>query len=163
MQNRPRIIGKLPALAARLAISGAALLALGNTVPVKQAAKQDVVVTVVDLRSARGTVLACLTASESDFPDCGDDRLAQHRVVRANSRVTIVFHDVPPGEYAISLLHDENGNGKADKTLFLPKEGFGFSRDAKASFGPPRFSSAAFKVAEGTPVYHTIRMRYIGR
>ena len=159
MQNRPRFIGKLPALAG----CGAALLALGNTVPVKQAAKQDVVVTAVDLRSAKGTVLACLTASESDFPDCGDDRLAQRRVVRANSRVTIVFHDVPPGEYAISLLHDENGNGKADKTLFLPKEGFGFSRDAKASFGPPRFSSAAFKVAEGTPVYHTIRMRYIGR
>ena len=159
MQNRPRIIGKLPALAPRLALCGGALLALANSAP----GTQDVVVTVVDLRSAEGTVLACLTASESTFPDCGEDTLAQRRVVRANSRVTIVFNDVPPGEYAISLLHDENGNGKADTVLFLPKEGFGFSRDAKASFGPPRFSSAAFKVADGSPVYHTIRMRYIER
>ncbi|GAB5348659.1 DUF2141 domain-containing protein [Alteriqipengyuania sp. 357] len=155
MQNRPRIIGQLRALA----IGGAALATLGNA----GVAQQDVVVTVVDVRSAQGTVLACLTPSENAFPDCGEDRLAQHRVVRANSRVTIVFNDVPPGEYAISLLHDENGNGKADKTLFLPKEGFGFSRDAKARFGPPRFSSAAFRVAEDQTVYQTIRMRYIAR
>ena len=155
MQNRPGIIGKLPALA----LCGSALLMLGNT----SAVRQDVVVTVVDLRSAQGSVLACLTASESTFPDCGEDRLAQRRMVRANSRVTIVFNDVPPGEYAISLLHDENGNGKADKTLFLPNEGFGFSRDAKARFGPPRFSAAAFKVEDDAPVYQTIRMRYIGR
>lgn len=155
MQNRPRPIGKLSALA----LGGAALLALGNTVP----AHQDVVVTVVDLRSAEGSVLACLTSSEGAFPDCGEDQRAQRRVVRANTRVTIVFNDVAPGEYAIALLHDENGNGKADKTLFLPKEGFGFSRDAKANFGPPRFSSAAFRVESDAPVYQTIRMRYIGR
>lgn len=155
MQNRPRIIGKLPALA----IGGAALLTLGNSADVRQ----DVVVTVVDVRSAEGKVLACLTPSEGAFPDCGEDRRAQRRIVRANSRVTIVFNDVPPGEYAISLLHDENGNGKVDKALFMPKEGFGFSRDAQLRLGPPRFSAAAFKVGEDEPVYQTIRMRYLSR
>ena len=84
-------------------------------------------------------------------------------MVRANARVTIVFNDVPPGEYAISLLHDENGNGKADTVLFLPKEGFGFSRDAKARFGPPKFSAAAFTVDSDAPVYQKIRMRYMSR
>ena len=54
-------------------------------------------------------------------------------------------------------------NGKVDKALFLPTEGFGFSRDAKARFGPPRFSSAAFRVDSSAPVYQTIRMRYLGR
>ena len=155
MQNRPRSIGKLPALA----LGAIAPFIMGNSVD----ARQDVVVTVVDLRSTEGTVLACLTANHGAFPDCGEDQNAQRRVVRANSRVTIVFNDVAPGEYAISLLHDENGNGKADTTLFLPKEGFGFSRDAKARFGPPRFSSAAFRVENDAPVYQTIRMRYIAR
>ena len=124
---------------------------------------QDVVVTVVDVRSADGSVLACLTPSEGAFPDCGEDERAQRRMVRANARVTIVFNDVPPGEYAISLLHDENGNGKADTVLFLPKEGFGFSRDAKARFGPPKFSAAAFTVDSDAPVYQKIRMRYMSR
>ena len=155
MQNRPGTIAKLPALA----LGGAALLTLGNSAKVPQ----DVVVTVVDVRSADGSVLACLTPSEGAFPDCGEDERAQRRMVRANPRVTIVFNDVPPGEYAISLLHDENGNGKADTVLFLPKEGFGFSRDAKARFGPPKFSAAAFTVDSDAPVYQKIRMRYMSR
>ena len=155
MQNRPRTIGKLSALA----LGGAALLTLGNSANVRQ----DVVVTVVDVRSAQGTVLACLTPSDGAFPDCGEDRLSQRRIVRANSRVTIVFNDVAPGEYAISLLHDENGNGKVDKTLFVPKEGFGFSRDAQLRLGPPRFSAAALSVGQDAPVYQTIRMRYLNR
>ncbi|MBL4793845.1 MAG: DUF2141 domain-containing protein [Citromicrobium sp.] len=135
------------------------MLTLGNSAKVPQ----DVVVTVVDVRSADGSVLACLTPSEGAFPDCGEDERAQRRMVRANARVTIVFNDVPPGEYAISLLHDENGNGKADTVLFLPKEGFGFSRDAKARFGPPKFSAAAFTVDSDAPVYQKIRMRYMSR
>lgn len=155
MQNRPGTIAKLPALA----LGGAALLTLGNSAKVPQ----DVVVTVVDVRSADGSVLACLTPNEGAFPDCGEDERAQRRMVRANARVTIVFNDVPPGEYAISLLHDENGNGKADTVLFLPKEGFGFSRDAKARFGPPKFSAAAFTVDSDAPVYQKIRMRYMSR
>ena len=155
MQNRPGTIAKLPALA----LGGAALLTLGNSAKVPQ----DVVVTVVDVRSADGSVLACLTPSEGAFPDCGEDERAQRQMVRANARVTIVFNDVPPGEYAISLLHDENGNGKADTVLFLPKEGFGFSRDAKARFGPPKFSAAAFTVDSDAPVYQKIRMRYMSR
>ncbi|WP_372521309.1 DUF2141 domain-containing protein [Qipengyuania mesophila] len=132
---------------------------LGNST----AARQDVVVTVINLRSAEGTVLACLTPSDGDFPDCGADTQSQKRIVRANTRVTIVFNDVAPGDYAISLLHDENGNGKVDKALFMPTEGFGFSRDAKLRLGPPRFSAAAFHVTSDAPVYQTIRMRYLSR
>ena len=155
MQNRPRPIGKLSALA----LAAGAAVTLGNA----PGARQDVVVTAVDLRSAQGTVLACLTPRDGTFPDCGEDARAHRKMVRANTRVTIVFNDVAPGEYAVSLLHDENGNGKVDKSLFVPKEGFGFSNDAAVRFGPPRFSAAAFKVGQSEPVYQTIRMRYFGR
>ena len=155
MQNRPGTFGKLSALA----IGGASLLLLGNSAD----ARQDVIVTAIDLRSAEGSVLACLTPSNGSFPDCGEDTRSQRRIVRANTRVTIVFNDVEPGEYAVSLLHDENGNGKVDKALFIPTEGFGFSRDAKLRLGPPRFSAAAFEVRDDGPVYQTIRMRYLNR
>ena len=155
MQNRSRSLEKL----STLTLATAAMLTLGNAPGVRQ----DVVVTVVDLRSTQGTVLACLTDRSGTFPDCANDETSQKRVVRANARVTIVFNDVQPGEYAISLLHDENGNCKADKTLFIPKEGFGFSRDAKVRFGPPQFSAAAFTVGADSPVYQTIRMRYLSR
>ena len=59
------------------------------------------------------------------------------------------------------MLHDENNNGKADRALMMmPKEGYGFSRDAKVKMGPPSFASAAFEVGS-QPLSQTIRMRYM--
>ncbi len=42
------------------------------------------------------------------------------------------FEDIPPGRYALAVIHDENMNGKLDANwLGVPKEGYGFSNDAK--------------------------------
>jgi uncharacterized protein (DUF2141 family) len=112
------------------------------------------------LRSERGQILACLTANPRDFPDCRHDPAARKLVVPARNAATIDFGPVASGHYAIALLHDENGNGKADMALVIPREGFGFSRDAPARFGPPPFARAAFPV-EDAPVRQTIRMHYI--
>ena len=61
----------------------------------------------------------------------------------------------------MALLHDENGNGKADRALgMMPKEGFGFSRDAKVRMGPPSFDSAAFDYSGDARVLR-IKMRYM--
>ena len=47
--------------------------------------------------------------------------------------------------FAISVIHDMNGNGKLDTNLFrIPKEPYGFSNNAGATFGPPKFEAAAF-------------------
>lgn len=68
--------------------------------------------------------------------------------------------DVPrAGTYAIAVVHDENGNNKMDRALFLPKEGFGFSRNPTITTGPPRFSSASFAI-DG-PQTQSIKMRYM--
>lgn len=122
----------------------------------------DVKVTVTDLRSAEGKVLACITAKRKAFPNCDKDPDAKSVTVQAAATVTFTFKGIAPGEYAISLLHDENDNGKADRTLMIPKEGFGFSRDAKLRMGPPSFKAAAFTVGTG-PVHQQIRMRYLFR
>lgn len=120
----------------------------------------EVTVTVEGLRSANGQVLACLTASATSFPDCRRDPHARKQVVPARQDVAIHFADLPPGRYAIALIHDENANGKPDMALFLPREGFGFSRNAPVRFGPPSFSSAAFILGDGAQV-QMIRMRYM--
>lgn len=121
----------------------------------------EVAITVTDLRSARGVVRACMTTRPEIFPRCRKDPASYRAVVPAAQQVELVFSDVEPGRYAIALLHDENGNGKADRVLgMMPKEGFGFSRDAKVQMGPPRFEDAAFDYA-GDAAVLTIRMRYM--
>ena len=119
-----------------------------------------VTATVRDLRSERGQVLACLTTQPAAFPDCTSDPDARKLKVPAARVVELDFGIVPEGRYAISLIHDENGNGKLDTRLMIPREGYGFSRDAPVRMGPPKFASAAFDVT-GMPQHLLIRMRYL--
>ncbi|MDE8653814.1 DUF2141 domain-containing protein [Novosphingobium sp. H3SJ31-1] len=120
----------------------------------------DVSVSVTGLRSTRGQVLACLTARPKAFPGCAGDPAAHTLIVPAGSHVELDFGAIPNGRYAISLVHDENANGRLDKRLMMPREGFGFSRDAPVRFGPPSFASAAFAV-DGAQAHLSIRMRYL--
>ena len=72
---------------------------------------------------------------------------------------TIVVKGVPPGTWAVVAYQDENTNGELDTNLLgVPKEPYGFSRDARSKFGPPGFEDAAIEVGEA-PTTATIRVR----
>ena len=63
--------------------------------------------------------------------------------------MTAVFEGIPRGTYAVSVLHDENGNGRLDSNVFrIPTEGYGASRDARGTLGPPSFDDAKVPVVE---------------
>ena len=60
---------------------------------------------------------------------------------------TYIF-ELPDGKYAIGIFVDANYNNKMDRNFFgIPKEQYGFSNDAKGSFGPPSFKDASFNVS----------------
>lgn len=121
----------------------------------------DIEIIVKGLRSNKGLVAACLTARADIFPDCQKDPQALSAVVPAGATVRLRFAGVASGRYAIAVLHDANGNRKADRVLgVIPREGFGFSRNAKVTMGPPSFQSASFEHG-GTKQTMTIRMRYL--
>lgn len=75
-----------------------------------------------------------------------------------NNKVTIVFKGLKKGEYAFSLFHDVNNNGKLDNNFFgIPKEPYGFSNEQKGRFGPPKFDKVKFTVSENTHQKITIK------
>jgi uncharacterized protein (DUF2141 family) len=136
-----------------LAASSGALIAA--TLP-----SSTVDVSVTGLRSAKGNVLICLTANPKHFPDCGKDPKAMKQSVAASHAGAIQFSNVAPGTYALALVHDENANNKMDVAVFLPKEGFAFSRNPAVVFGPPKFGAAQFKVGLGE-VSQKVTMKYM--
>lgn len=70
------------------------------------------------------------------------------------------FSDIPPGTYAIAVIHDENMNGKLDTNWFgLPKEGYGFSNTTIDEFGAPAFSVASFQY-NGKDLNLSIKLEY---
>ena len=77
----------------------------------------------------------------------------------AGEAATCAFPDLTPGDYAIELFHDENGNGKLDTFLGIPTEGFGASNDAPEKFGPPKYADARFTVTGDQTL--TIHMVYV--
>jgi len=138
-------------------VGGPAIAAAKTVAP----AGVTVEITVTNLRNAKGTVWACMTAEPEAFPKCKNDDASYRASAPAHDTIELRFDDVRPGTYAIALLHDENGNGKADRALgMMPKEGFGFSRDARVRMGPPSFDDAVFDF-DGTGAALTIRMRYM--
>jgi uncharacterized protein (DUF2141 family) len=147
VRHRSRHFGALTLCASAALLGGAVEVA-------------DVSVTVHGLRSDKGQVLACMTTRPAAFPDCAGDPQARSAKLPATESVEIDFGAVPAGRYAIALFHDENGNGRLDTRLMMPREGYGFSRDAPVQFGPPAFARAAFVVSSDDS-HQAIRMRYI--
>jgi uncharacterized protein (DUF2141 family) len=111
------------------------------------------------LRSAKGVVLACLTANAKFFPDCGKDPQAHKLKIAAGAAATMHFDNLAPGTYALALIHDENSNDKMDLAGFLPREGFAFSRNPVILFGPPPFSSAKIMLSDGM-THQSVKMKY---
>jgi len=144
----------------RLMIAAALLLA-PQTLLADPADGVTVTVNVVALRNTRGNILACLTAKADTFPECEKDPQSLRLTVPARNGPVLVFRHVQPGNYAVSLFHDENGNGRLDKSMgFIPREGYGFSRDAPVKMAPPKFAAAQFAVGNADQI-QKITVRYI--
>ncbi len=106
-------------------------------------AAQDLEVLITNIHGTEGILMVGLFNTESTFmkvPWKGEKLKAK------SGTATVMFHDLPPGAYAISVFHDANENGKLDANFIgIPKEGVGFSNDAMGLFGPPSFEKALFK------------------
>lgn len=111
------------------------------------------------LRSQKGVVRACLTRNPKYFPHCEKDPDSFKQSVPATTGAQLRFTGVPAGDYAITVLHDENQNAKVDTTLGIPREGVGFSENPRIAFGPPKFAAARFHVEAGQ-VTKKIVMKY---
>lgn len=115
-------------------------------------------VTVKNIKGTKGTIRVGLFDKEENFLKTA----VKGKVVNASgTEVKVIFEDLPPGEYAVSVIHDENGNEKLDtKAMGIPKEGFAFGNNAMGAFGPPKFDQAKIKL-EGNPVQQIITMKYM--
>jgi uncharacterized protein (DUF2141 family) len=111
------------------------------------------------MRNQRGQIHACLTRDPAHFPDCRKDPSALRQSVAATSH-HVQFSGFPPGTYALTILHDENSNGRMDKVVGVPKEGFGFSKNPTVRFAPPSFDRVRMPLKHG----HTdakVRIQYV--
>ncbi len=94
-----------------------------------------------------GKAVVDLFREEDDFPK---KPFRRETGIITNDTATIIFTDLPYGNYAIILFHDENSNGILDHTIFLPSEPIGFSSNWRLSLfsGMPNFEKLQFIFSE---------------
>ena len=103
-------------------------------------------VQVEHLRNSTGVVQFSLYNKDGSIPDEHFTHyLLQQKSTIENKTARVVFNNLPKGNYAVNILHDENKDGKIDKGFVLPKEGIGFSNFESIGFRhKPNFKKAQF-------------------
>ena len=108
----------------------------------------ELAIEVRGVRSGDGRLFVAVHGSETSatFP-AGDGMVAGLNQRASAGTLRFVLRDLPPGRYAVNAFHDENDNGDLDTNVVgIPSEGYGFSNDPGAAFGPPDFEAAAVTV-----------------
>ena len=104
---------------------------------------QDLKIIVKNVKGDNGMVLLALYNSADQFMK---EEIMTLQVKPTDGEAVAEFKAVAFGVYAISVMHDTNGNKELDSNFMgIPKEGFGFSNDAMGMFGPPDFNKASFE------------------
>jgi len=101
-------------------------------------------ITVENIKNIEGTLEIGLFNKSEKFLGEGQALRSISVEVQKNSE-TVIIKNLPKGNYAVSMYHDKNSNGKCDRNfLGIPKEAYGFSNNFKPKFSAPTFSDCTF-------------------
>lgn len=122
---------------------------------------QNVQITVKGIKSDKGQIVVGV------FPDDLSFRKEKVLLTTIVSKTEIsdgtmtLNISLEPGLYGLSVLDDENCDGKMEyKILGIPKEGFGFSDYYHTGLKKPKFDSFKFTVDKDQVKNITVKMRY---
>ncbi len=121
------------------------ILFIGFTATAQDAEGVTITVIIENVLNENGQILAGLHTEETFMKGQGLDNYMGEA---SKGEVSFTFKNVKPGMYAISVMHDENGNMAMDfEDNGMPKESYGMSGSAM-SMGPPTFADSKFEVAD---------------
>ena len=102
--------------------------------------KNTLKITLKDLRNSNGKILLQLE-------DLSGNKVASISKTIVNNKCLISIDNITAGKYSIYYFHDENNNKELDTKFGIPKEGYGFSNNAKGTFGPPPMEERTFVIS----------------
>lgn len=108
-------------------------------------------VVVAGIHTGEGRIRVAVYTAADGFPGAPERALRRADAPADSATVTFTFEGIPAGRCAVSVLHDANNDERMDTDFFgRPREGYGFSRDARGRFGPPGYDDAAVEVMPDT-------------
>ena len=106
----------------------------------------DLTITVTGIRNDNGKIAALAFMQDQGFPDRVNQAFAQAQVNAQKGTVTLTIKNVPAGKVALTVLHDEDGDGKLRKNLLgIPQEGVGMTGKPLGNRAP-KFQEAVIEI-----------------
>jgi uncharacterized protein (DUF2141 family) len=105
-------------------------------------------VVVEGVKNTRGFIGVLVFNSAAGWPEDVSSAFKSEAVPAQAPETVLEVHNLPTGEYAVVVLHDENLNKKLDRNwLGKPKEQWGMSNNPHFTHSAPSFGSARFPFA----------------
>jgi len=110
----------------------------------EQSGQGDLTIVISGFDNNEGVVKIALSDTQEDY-ETKDQAFRGEQTKIKKERTIWTFEKIPHGEYAIKIYHDEDNDNELDTNfLGMPTEEYGFSNDARGSFGPASWEDAKF-------------------
>ena len=121
---------------------------------------QTISIEITNIRNNKGKIrLAVFKDNDSFKKERGFIEKIYPKTDLKNGSMTVKIN-LEPGTYGISILDDENNDGKMDyKLIRIPKEGYGFSNFFHRGMNRPVFDDFDFTVGKKDLAVY-VKMRY---
>jgi uncharacterized protein (DUF2141 family) len=111
-------------------------------------------------KDEEGMARVALFLDAGGWPNGVGSIFASAVVPISDGQAAAVFEGVPAGPFAVSAFHDKDGDQELDTgALGIPSEAYGFSADARSTFGPPDFEEARLELGAGETRQITIEVK----
>jgi uncharacterized protein (DUF2141 family) len=119
-------------------------------------------VTIKDIKTPKGQILMGIYKDDASFDKEIPYKKVQAFKTKISNGVLLVEVKLEPGKYGISLMDDENFNGKMDYNFIgIPKEGFGFSNYYHTGLTKPKLKVFEFEVLANKIPKVEVVMKYM--
>ena len=108
----------------------------------------ELTIKISNIEKIRGEIKIGVFNKDKDFlKESGSIKNYSIKVDKNTAVISIT--DLPKGEYAITMYHDENSDNECNRNFMgIPKEAYGFSNNFKPKFGPPKYNDCKFILAD---------------
>ncbi len=118
-------------------------------------------VELMGLRNNLGVINIGIFSSPDGFPNDATRTVRSGCFPIPTLPLLLTFDDLPLGQYAATVHHDENMDGELNTNILgIPTEGIGFSGNPKIWRGVPAFERSRFDFSLANPLV-SIRMKYL--
>ena len=119
----------------------------------------EIRILVSNIEEKKGTIHYGVDNNQKLFPDENGKILGGFEEVSMVIEDGLLIDDLEESDYAVAIFHDKNSNNKFDTFFSIPKEKFGFSKNARVFLGPPKFEDASIFVGQNSIVEIMIELR----